>query len=445
MGDVTNKDEKTNYLMRCFRHTLNKDRENYVVLGIWHRLRMLKLKGDLKPITQQLVRRPDGRYALLDLYFPAIKLAVECDEAYHLRNYSSDRKREEDIFKAFAECGIGDAKKHVETVSDAKAVDAGAIDLDNLVMARVDASVPYPQIDEQLDYIVSKIHERYKKADSPSWDCRPPAVIVAEKGFINASDDLIFSTMPDVLQGLRIRKPDGTAYKAIWRGAYRVRGAENTVLWFPHLSYNAGGWSNILSDGGNIISESRGLGHSEQEEKMRRTAEQHWSKDENAFHAEQTIVRIVFAHSMNALGENGYRFMGVYHLHDVKHEGNEKAPTCLVWRKVSDRVDCLKEWYGYSLAFDYAVNTDEMECDLLKEARIHLSPFVSDWIRVRKLLDDGPVRYRVEFDRKHVSLECMHEIIGAYLFFNKGKIWQEDDAAFPVDPEDDREWIRQQM
>jgi len=334
-------DGKTNYLMRCFRHTLNKDRENYVVLGIWHRLRMLGLKGDLKPVTQQLVRRPDGRYALLDLYFPAIKLAVECDEAYHLGNYDSDRKREDDIFKSFAECGIGDAKKHVAKVSDAEAVDAESVDLDSLVLARVDASLSYPQIDNQLDYIVSKIRDRYDKADAPIWDCRPSDVITADKGYVDAADNLIFSTMPDILRGLKIYKPDGSEYKSIWRGGYRIRGVENTSLWFPHLSYKAGGWSNVLSERGNVIDEARGLGHSDQEERMRRVAKSYWMRAESAFLKGKTISRIVFAHSMNALGENGYRFMGVYNLANVFHDGGELAPTRLVWKKVSGRVDCF--------------------------------------------------------------------------------------------------------
>ena len=54
---------KQDYLYRMFsHHTKDKEKENYVVNTIWARLDDL----NIKPVTQQYVRRPNG-YALIDL------------------------------------------------------------------------------------------------------------------------------------------------------------------------------------------------------------------------------------------------------------------------------------------------------------------------------------------------------------------------------------------
>ena len=96
--------KRLDFIVKSFNHTHKKKYENYVVTGIWHRLRTKNLM--IKPITQQLVRRPDGKYALLDLYFPAINLAVECDENQHFDpngNYiPEDKLREYDVLKVLA-------------------------------------------------------------------------------------------------------------------------------------------------------------------------------------------------------------------------------------------------------------------------------------------------------------------------------------------------------
>ena len=48
---------KQDYLYRMFsHHTKDKEKENYVVNAIWARLDDL----NIKPVTQQYVRRPNG-------------------------------------------------------------------------------------------------------------------------------------------------------------------------------------------------------------------------------------------------------------------------------------------------------------------------------------------------------------------------------------------------
>lgn len=105
-----------------------------------------------------------------------------------------------------------------------------------------------------------------------------------------------------------------------------------------------------------------------------------------------------------------------------------------------------QSWYGYSLVFDYVVNLDDMTCDLWKESRLHLDPFYSSLMRILDRVDDeGKRYYRVEFDMTHVSLDQIHEIVGAYLFFADGKILKEPDDSLSLIADDDIEWVRQQM
>ena len=344
---------RTDYIMRCFRHTHNKDRENYVVLGIWHRLRMSGIKEDIQPITQQYVKRAEGGYALLDLYFPAIKLAVECDEAFHKNNDLSDRKREQDVFRTFKDCGIGDAKKHVVRLEDImtpekaaeQAINADMVDVNNLEIARVDASLPYEDIDAQLDFIVGEIKKRFEKAGCPRWDCRLAEDIVVEKGGVGDREMIIFKTIAAILKGLNIRQRDGSLYPNWGSGGFPI--GPSRILWFPHLSFQAGGWNNLLSPDGKVITESRGTGQSDTDKKQRKIARTDWLPDVEKMRKGQMVERCVFAHSKNALGESGYRFLGVYKLTDAVINQEDGLPEKMIFNKSQDYMNTLPDGSTY--------------------------------------------------------------------------------------------------
>ncbi len=93
-GEAYIHDERREYLAHVLSRTKRKDYENYVVNAVWQRL----ADPYLQPETQRYVRRDNG-YALIDLYFPAVNVGVECDEAYHLGDWQrkSDKAREEEI------------------------------------------------------------------------------------------------------------------------------------------------------------------------------------------------------------------------------------------------------------------------------------------------------------------------------------------------------------
>ena len=78
------------YLVEQIHRTAYKKHENYVINSLLHD----KSLSDLQPCTQFYVNRTDGGYALLDLYYPQIELAIEVDEPPHGKNAKSDDKRQ---------------------------------------------------------------------------------------------------------------------------------------------------------------------------------------------------------------------------------------------------------------------------------------------------------------------------------------------------------------
>lgn len=88
-------DWKYNYFIRQIQKTAFKSHENFIIGSLLHDLSL----NDLKPITQYYVKRNDEKYALLDLYYPQLNLAIEIDEPAHENNIENDKIRQLDIEK----------------------------------------------------------------------------------------------------------------------------------------------------------------------------------------------------------------------------------------------------------------------------------------------------------------------------------------------------------
>ena len=207
------------YIIRAFEHTENKDFENYVVLGVWHRIRTL-LKGNMpRPVTQQYVRHADG-HSFMDLYFPCVNIQVECDEGHHKSNIVGDQKRGKNIDETlaaiaeFEQCVLG--------------VDHNL----NVTELGVDATLPLDDIDRRLDEIVRTIAEKYGKLSKDEkendWKKLSPVECVRSTGILNVADRLVFSGRDDVLAALQIlrtstSKKDGVkaadGYSIDWQAA----------------------------------------------------------------------------------------------------------------------------------------------------------------------------------------------------------------------------------
>ena len=89
------KDWKYNYLIRQIQKTAYKAHENYIIGSLLHDENL----NELKPITQHYVKRNDEKYALIDLFYPQLNLAVEIDEPAHEKNLEEDFNRQLEIEK----------------------------------------------------------------------------------------------------------------------------------------------------------------------------------------------------------------------------------------------------------------------------------------------------------------------------------------------------------
>ena len=88
-------DWKYNHFIEQIRKTTNKSHENYIIGSLLHDSRLL----NLKPLGQFYTKRKSGKYALIDLYYPQIKLAIEIDEIRHQNTIKADKLRETEIKK----------------------------------------------------------------------------------------------------------------------------------------------------------------------------------------------------------------------------------------------------------------------------------------------------------------------------------------------------------
>lgn len=131
----------TAHIIRMLHHTERKNYENYVVTGIWHRLqadgRLRDANLTVRFETQKSVKIDvDGveRDAYIDMYFPAVNIAVECDEVFHKKQTKADRKRQAAIMK---EMGIRPAD-----------------------FFRIDASLTIMELDRQIENVVRRVVEK---------------------------------------------------------------------------------------------------------------------------------------------------------------------------------------------------------------------------------------------------------------------------------------------
>lgn len=209
--DEISKMHATEYLVKMLGRSQHGKRfENYVVAGIWGRIGFAYKKKEIKTcpriVTQQLVRR-DGQHqrALLDLYFPEIHLAVECDEAQHLGNIVEDALREQDVI-------------------------ASGLIKDRSDLFRVDATASYVDIDEKLDEIVDEVVKRVNKSPQIVGMKSPVDVAHAQKE-LSADDGLLYQTRADALEALGIRKWKGGPRCSSCVSAFYVSEGANVASW----------------------------------------------------------------------------------------------------------------------------------------------------------------------------------------------------------------------
>jgi very-short-patch-repair endonuclease len=86
-------DWKYEHLVKQIHRTAYKPHENFIINSLIHDERM----SDLLPLTQHYVKRVDNKYALIDLFYPQLNLAIEIDEKHHNKNLDNDILRQNDV------------------------------------------------------------------------------------------------------------------------------------------------------------------------------------------------------------------------------------------------------------------------------------------------------------------------------------------------------------
>jgi very-short-patch-repair endonuclease len=215
-ADRITSDAKREYLIKTFSRTKKKDYENYILNAIWHKLD----RSDIQPVTQQFIKRSDGRYALIDLYFPQLNIGIECDEAHHVENLKNDVHRTltmEEMLSSFDET-------------------------EDFQLIRVKAYVSIDSIERQIDNAVMAIKDKIRQSSFPAWSFDESSYDVAIKNkLIRVTDRLAFRTILDISRCF------GKEYKGLQKAFFNI--GNGYQLWCPKLAIYIDGKPKSISRG----------------------------------------------------------------------------------------------------------------------------------------------------------------------------------------------------
>ncbi|UWR04223.1 hypothetical protein K3740_05905 [Ruegeria conchae] len=290
-----NKDE---YILRSLSKIKHKRWELFVVSRIIHGL--LDEHGDIEFVCQQLVRRPDGRRALTDLYFPQFGVFLEIDEPQHAgeKHIEEDRSRTDDIVSA---ANLIEKRIAVYEVDGATAKPL-------LTVAR--------EADDFLKEVLSLKQDAIAKGVFEPWDFegRYDPKQHLERGFLSTATNPVFRYQHHALRCF------GYAKGVFQRGAWTLSSDSARSVWFPRL-YETASWDNELTPDGLKIVERKKDGSGGYD---KITYEEKWKS------------RIVCARYSDNLGAVLYRFVGEFE-HDPKQSDEFKR----VFVRIADSVDTI--------------------------------------------------------------------------------------------------------
>lgn len=247
---MINMDSKLLYLVKTLSRTKRKDYENYVVNAIWNRINNAKLV----PVTQQFIKDKDGNHYYIDLYFPQLKIGVECDEGYH-------NSIEQKVLDAERELTISDVLKQ--------------IDGRDYIALHVDVTKPYKEVEAQINAHVTTIKSKIDELDiEDGWKNHFPntcdgfetqyssiEAYFKAKEYITIHDEIVFPTNKEVYNIILGQNYAGHLMHSgePFRKLYTEYGyEEGTFPWFPKLTINKPtkkGYYNLLSKDGKEIYE----------------------------------------------------------------------------------------------------------------------------------------------------------------------------------------------
>lgn len=169
------------------------------------------------------------------------------------------------------------------------------------------------------------------------------AAVIAKIVRLDVADNPTFPNMANILNCFGFKTGSGNSYAEPygWRhGGYDVElnDGKHISLWFPHVSFDAGGFANIVSNDGLTITEHRVL---KQDEDRDNPAESDWSRSAQLLRCGIRTYRATFAHDLSQKDSpNKYRFIGVYEISEIK-ENVDGYDFILVHNRVSTHFEYL--------------------------------------------------------------------------------------------------------
>ena len=330
--DYFENDWKRDYLFKTFgKKTNNKPAETYILNQLWLKLVDKLNEKDLEPpepVTQQLVLH-EGRRYFIDLYFPALRIAVECDEKYHTQQGPQDVNRQNNIENVIDEMSLEETLfegrlKLAENPSMAVVRLASVLDneSDSYRKTRVYRIKAYKKLDvieAQINQVVEIICDSMNK--DLSWRNQEDKLEdIKKKKCLKVNDFYDFASNVQVCNLFGCNFSEGTQ-----RNHYVKL---NTIdhlcchIWIPNLEKPNGdpgsksGWRNSFESDFSIKE----------------------SHDNIVEEFDRADLRITFVKGKNALGQSIRRFAGVYKFKDFEKNSKGEVTNRRIWERIATEI-----------------------------------------------------------------------------------------------------------
>ena len=294
---------KSEYILNQLNKSKNKIYEAYVTHRIFNAIKSY----DLRFSCQQYVNFENNNYALLDMYFPDLNVQVEIDEGHHnnKENIKLDGERQRSVeetiknMNSLTRNGVLTLKNNLEIFrvkifekSKLKSIEKIDIDIDDVIIKikkKIDMVNPEPwNFDEDFSY------KKYLKNKT-----------------IDVSDNIQLKYVHDVVNLFGGNK-DGTFCKGKQTAYGELLHLDDKEIFFWCPKNKDKDWNNELENNGRIIREKK-----------------------HRDHGQAKTRRATFFKAKDNLGNNFYRFVGVF-------EGIESNDDDYnMYKKISDWIEVL--------------------------------------------------------------------------------------------------------